>query len=545
MGSISPDSYDFIVVGAGPAGCMVATRLADTPQHPSVLLIEAGGKNDEISARVDAERWITRMNPHQNWSYKSIPQPQLDGRVIDLDRGKGLGGSSAVNFSCWTVGPSADYDEIARLMGDDEWKWTNAMERYKRIESYHAGPLEIPEGANAYLSPDLKKHGLTGPIKIGFPRIWEKSFKTNVDAMYEAGVPHNPDHNSGDPLGLAFCASTAYRGVRSTSADALVGAPKNLTVMTDTEIARITFDGGRARGVETMDGVKIAANREVILSCGSLDTPRVLLHSGIGPREQLTKFGIQVVKDNANVGENLIDHQLNVMQFERSENVVDRPLFYKSKELQAAARIQWEKDQTGPLAEIGTSLGIAYLKNEAVVQSEEFKALPEEVKNHLLQPTTPHWEFIVNGVTPQYFMDPENTPPIDSVFMIMMNGQSKGTARLQSSDPKVPLEFDTKFLTHPYDKRVAIEATRAMLKLTSHQAYQKDTVGALAAPKSDSEEDILAYWRGPLTGSTWHMSGTTVMGKSEKDAVVDPNFKVFGVEGVRIADMSIFPFIVK
>lgn len=545
MGSFSAKSFDFVVVGAGPAGCMVANRLAKTLHRPSVVLIEAGGKNDEISSRVDGDRWITRMNPAQNWGYKSIPQEQLNGHIISLDRGKGLGGSSSVNFSVWTIGPASDHDEIARFVGDDEWKWETAQKRYKRIESYHAGPLEVPVDSEKYLSPRMEDHGVAGPIKVGFPRIWEKSFKTSMDAMLEAGVPCNLDHNSGNPLGIAACVNTAYRGTRSTAADALLDAPENLTVLTNTEIARILFNGTRAAGVETTDGTSVRASKEVILCCGALDTPRVLMHSGIGPKDQLAEYGIQVTRNNANVGRNFLDHQYAVFQYERAEHTTDRHLFYKSKELQAAAREQWMKDQTGPLAEISTTVAVSFLKNDAIVCSEEFEALPENVQKHLLQSTTPHLEFIMNGPSAQYFLDPDNTPAMETIFAIMMNSQSRGWVRLQSSDPKVPLLFNPNFLSHPFDKRVVVESTRAVLKLLNHQAFKKDTVGIIAAPESDSEEDILKYWKGPLTGSTWHMSGTAVMGKSEEDAVVDSAFKVFGVQGLRVADMSIYPIIPK
>ena len=303
MISTNSNSYDFIVVGAGPAGCLAATRLARTPKHPSVLLIEAGGPNDLKSSRVDAERWLHRMNPSLNWGYQTVPQDNLSGIPIPYDRGKGLGGSSSINFSCWTVGPSGDYDEIARTVEDDEWKWTNAQQRYKRIESYHAA---TPERFDKYLSPHLQDHGTDGPINVGFPSVWEKSSIDLIDIVLEAGFPPNPDHNSGNPIGMAVGVNSAHKGLRSTAADALIGAPDNLTVMINTEVARVSFDGKRAVGVETMDGTKMIANREVVLSSGSVDTPRILMHSGIGPKDQLNKFDIPIVFANGHVGQHLM-----------------------------------------------------------------------------------------------------------------------------------------------------------------------------------------------------------------------------------------------
>ena len=541
MGSVSR-SYDFIVVGAGPGGSLVASRLGRTPQRPSVLLIEAGGANNDKSTRADAERWIHRMNPSLNYGYQTIAQKHLDGKVIDYDRGKGLGGSSSINFACWTVGPSDDYDDVARLVGDDEWKWSNAQQRYKRLESYYGKPSDLPSGADKYLSPNAGYHGDSGPIKIGFPGVWEKSLGLEMDAFLEAGASLNSDANSGNPVGLSVAASTAYKGIRSTAADALLDAPDNLTVLTNKTVVRVVFDGKKARGVELLDGEKISADREVIVSCGTLDSPRILMHSGIGPKDQLDRFGIPVVYANPHVGQHLKDHHHVHMNFQRAEHTTERQHFYRDKDLQGKARAQWEKDGSGPLAEIGVAMGMGFAKSDNIYQSPEFQSLPAHVKNHLKRPTVPLYEYLLNGASAEYFMDPDNTPAMATVFGFILNTQSRGSVTLQSADPKVPLLFDPNYFSHPYDKRVAIESTRELLKIVNHPAFQKDTVGVMLAPKSESEEDILDYWK-QYTTSTWHMLGTAVMGKSVDEAVVDKNFKVFGVEGLRVGDVSIYPLL--
>ena len=535
-------SYDFIVVGAGPAGSLVANRLARTSEQPSVLLIEAGGANNDKSARADAERWIHRMNPSTNWGYQTVPQKHLDDKVILYDRGKGLGGSSSINFACWTVGPSDDYDEIARIVGDDEWKWSNALQRYQRLESYYGEPSDIPSEADKYLAPHPEIHGHGGPIKIGFPGVWEKSLSCQMDAFFEAGAPPNPDHNSGNPLGLSVAASTAYKGIRSTAADALLDPPDNLMILINKAVARVVFDGKKARGVELLDGERVSANREVVISCGTLDSPRILMHSGIGPKDQLDKFEIPAVFANKHVGQGLRDHHHVPMNFQRAEHTTDRQHFYKNKDRQAKAREQWEKDGTGPLAELGVALGMGFTKSDNIYQSSEFQSLPEEVQNHLKQPTVPLYEYLLNGASAEYFIDPDNTPAMTTIFSFVLNGQSRGSVTLQSADPKVPLLFDPNYFSHPYDRRVAIESVREVLKMINHPAFQKDTVDVMLAPKSDSEEDILDYWK-QNTMSTWHMLGTAVMGRSADKAVVDKNFKVFGVEGLRVADMSIYPLL--
>jgi choline dehydrogenase-like flavoprotein len=193
---------------------------------------------------------------------------------------------------------------------------------------------------------------------------------------------------------------------------------------------------------------------------------------------------------------------------------------------------------------IGTGLGIGFFKNDKLPQSPEFQALPEQTKAHLNEPTVPHYELALNGANVQNFIDPANTPAMSTIFAFLMNVQSRGSVTLQSSDPKVPLLFDPNFLSSPYDRRAAVELTRDVLKLTNHPAFQKDTVGVISTPKSDSEDDILEYWR-QTTGSTWHMTGTAAMGKTAETAVVDKDFRVFGVEGLRVADMSVYPILPK
>ncbi|OAP55286.1 hypothetical protein AYL99_10259 [Fonsecaea erecta] len=539
MGSFMPERFDFIVVGAGAAGAILAARLVNSKQRPSVLLVEAGGKNDSKDTRADADRWIHRMIPSQNWGYKTAPIKGFDGNIVDYDRGKGLGGSTSINFSVWTIGPKDDHDQIAHLVGDDEWSWTNAQKRYKRIESYSTA--DVPADARRYLDPNPKDHGSAGPVKVGFPKVWEPSCTALMDIWYANGVSFNPDHNDGNPIGLAACVTSAQKGVRSTSADALAGAPSNLHILVDTEVAQVTFDGTKATGIKTLEGRIFQADKEVILASGALDSPRILLHSGIGPVEELQRFNIPIVKGNENVGRNLKDHHHIMIPALRADHTSDRTRFYRSKELQAAARAAWAKDGSGPFSEYSCAMGIGYFKAEKLYDSPEFKALPQQQQDFLREPTVPHYEVILNGPWLPNFIDPENAQAGTTIFLFVLNQQSTGATRLQSADPKQPLVFDPNFFDHPFDKRVAVEATREVLKIMNSPEFQKDTLG-IDGPKSDSEDDILAFWRAN-SGSTWHMMGTARMGKEEATAVVDKDFKVFGVEKLRVADMSVIPIV--
>lgn len=544
---MSTTAYDFIVVGSGPAGSSVAWRLAHSKKAPSVLIIEAGGNNSNHDLRVSGDRWTSRFNPELNYGYKTIPQKHIDDRVIDYDRGRGLGGSSAINFAVWNIGPKDDHDEIARLTGDDDWKWENARERYKRIESYHGFVPEIPSGQKKWLNPNPGDHGKDGPINIGMPNIWEPTLTQLVDIWAESGYKLRADLSNGEGIGLAVAPSSAFKGVRSTSADMVANGPSNLHIVTNAPVHKVIFDGKKAVGVITLDGKTYHASKEIILSAGTLDTPKILMHSGIGPEDQLSQHSIAILHANSAVGQNLVDHYHCSPTWERHESpeIAARAAWFRaSPDEKAAALEQWKKDHTGPLADICTNLGIGFFKIPAVLESKEFADLPEERKRHLSAPTVGSYEIALEGPAIEYFVDP-NSPPQAAIFVFVMNQQARGSVTLQSSDPKVPLLFDPNYFGHPYDRRVAVEAMREVLRVVAAPAFAKGTVGPSAiggAPASDSEEDILAYWKKNVA-STWHMAGTCKIGKDEKadKAVVDTKLRVFGVEKLRVADMSVVP----
>ena len=184
---------------AGPAGSNVASRLANSARKPKVLLLEGGGRNDDQSMRIDGHRWLTKMNPRTNWNYKTTPQLGLDGREIDYDRGKGLGGSSAINFAVYDVGPRDDFDEIARLAGDNSWNWKHGKEVLKTTENFHS---KVPQQYQKFSSPSHGTHGDQGKLNIGFAQVWDREASETLGLIEQAGLPMNPDMNSGDPPGV-------------------------------------------------------------------------------------------------------------------------------------------------------------------------------------------------------------------------------------------------------------------------------------------------------------------------------------------------------
>jgi len=265
------------------------------------------------------------------------------------------------------------------------------------------------------------------------------------------------------------------------------------------------------------------------------------MHSGIGPKEQLQRFNIPIIQDTPAVGQGLRDHQFTSVVHKRSSGA--RESFYGNDSVMNEAMEQWKRDGTGPWAKYACEAGIGFFKLDTVTSASEFHNLPLAEQRYLNAETIPHTEFFTH--VPIHWFVP-NFPKEDLNYTclsaFLYNSQARGEVTLQSSDPNVPLLFDPKFLEHPFDRRVAIESLRALLRVASSESYKKGIVAQLFGPASESDED-LAYWRQTIS-SAWHMTGTLKMGKQgEVDAVVDSNFRVFGIEGLRVADMSVVPVI--
>ncbi|KAL5618043.1 hypothetical protein FOVSG1_000265 [Fusarium oxysporum f. sp. vasinfectum] len=531
--------YDFIVVGGGPAGSALAANLSRTPKKPSVLLLEAGGTNQDRNLRVDGQRWTTFLNQDMNWGYKTTPQEFANNRELDYSRGKGLGGSSAINFGVYSIGARDDYEEWARIVDDDAYRWDKIHDRYKSLETFHG---ELPEGVDKkYAAPKAEDHGSEGKLHVGYAGEWEKDLPPVLDLFEKAGFPLNPDHNSGNPLGMSVLINSSSKGRRSTANDLLEPKPENLTVLTDSTVQKVLLEGNKAVGVE-VNGKKYLASKEVILSAGALNTPKILMHSGIGPKTQLDQFNIPVIKDVPRVGQGLRDHMFTPLVYTRKPGDTARDTFYGDKKAMDDALEQWRRDGTGPWTKFACELGIGWFKLDKLVKSEEFKALPAKEQEFLMKETVPHYEilthFPIHWFIPEF---PDSALNYSCILVFYYNAQSQGEVTLQSSDLNVPLKFDPKFLASPFDRRAAIESLRDAFRLVKHDCYAKDNVAMLAGPQGDSDEELLEHWKNTIS-SSWHMTGTTKMGKKgDPDAVVDSDFKVIGFEGLRIADMGVVP----
>ncbi|KAJ5960746.1 uncharacterized protein N7479_007896 [Penicillium vulpinum] len=537
MESTNPN-YDFVVVGGGPAGCALAVGLAKSAQKPRVLLLEAGGRNDDSALRVDGKRWATFMEGGLNWGYKTTPQEHCNGRELDYSRGKGLGGSSAINFGVYTVGARDDYNEWASEVDDDNFGWKEMQTRFKNLETFN-GDVTLPENLK-YANPVASDHGNSGGLRVGYAEDWERDLSLSLDAFEAAGHKLNLDHNSGNPLGMAATINSASKGKRTTAADLLLGAPDNLVVVTDSPVHRILLQGKKAVGVETQ-GKQYFASRDVILSAGSLDTPKILMHSGIGPAAELEKFNIPIVNDLPTIGQGLRDHYFVPLILARNPETNDRNSFFQDPTAMETAMSQWKENNTGLWTRYSCQVGCGWFKSDRITSSPEFKALPASVQEFMNRETIPHYEMATH--LPFHFILPDMFKDYSYVCLaaFLMNEQSRGEVRLQSCDPDVPLLFNPRFLEDPFDRRACIEIYRHLLEVSRQESFAKDTIATLVGPASDSDEDILEFWKNFLS-SSWHMTGTVKMGKAgASDAAIDTHFRVRGMENLRVADMSVVP----
>ncbi|KAI0503237.1 hypothetical protein F5B22DRAFT_558455 [Xylaria bambusicola] len=518
--AVESEFCDFIVVGGGAAGCALASGLARSKCRPRVSLLEAGSANSDPALR-DLNNTFTQYNSNsQNWGYKSAPMPHVNNREICMDTGKGLGGSTAINFACWVRGPREEWDEIARVTGDDCWKWENVEPRFRRLENYHH-LIKPGVGAERYCSHGPDAYGVSGPLHLTSQTTrWDTDMIQTADVWEACGYPLITDMSVGNYVGILFGPLSGHQGVRSTAADLLRGAPPNLKIETDSVVRKILVADGKAFGVELTNGKVLKCGKEVILSAGTLSSPQILMRSGIGPAHHLIELGIPIVYANENIGQNLRDHCHVQMHF--SVNTNPRIPLY-------------DGPPTG-----GAAMG--FLKNQSALSSPEFHSLHESERQRLSLQTVPTFE--VHHFAPAVRL--EGMGPTSMMNIFLLNGQGLGEVKLQSLDPETPPIIRPIFLESEWDKRIVIESTQEALRIMDHSAASKsrDPKAVHICPKTNSEEDILDFWRENLT-STWHMTGTCRIGhtQDEDGACVDPDFRVYGIQNLRVVDLSVLPFL--
>jgi choline dehydrogenase len=509
--------YDYIIVGAGSAGCVLANRLSADPAI-KVLLLEAGPGDRTWKIAMPAALTYNLMNDKYNWYYNTEPQQHMDGRVLYWPRGRVLGGSSSLNAMCYVRGHALDYDRW-QAEGAANWSYAECLPYFRRAETFNDGQETYP-GAGAY-------RGTDGPLKVTTGPAKNPLFQAFVEAGREAGYPVTKDQNGEMQEGFGRMDMTIHRGRRQSTAVTYLrpalGRP-NLTVATRAFTTKIVVEKGRAVGVDYAQGsqtLRANARREVILSGGAVNSPQLLLLSGIGPADQIRAQGLPVVHDLPGVGENLQDHLELWVQRACKEPIT---LYSIMKGLPMIwAGVRWFLNRTGPCATAHLEAG-GFIRSRAGIQHPDiqYHFLPAVVTNHGRDPGTQH-AFQVHVGT--------------------MREKSRGWLRLKSADPRVHPTIQPNYLAEEQDRvdlRACVTLTRELFEQPAFRRY----AGPELLPGKDCASDaaIDAYVR-KYAETAYHPSGTCKMGVDEM-AVVDPKCRVRGLEGLRVVDASIMPSIV-
>jgi 4-pyridoxate dehydrogenase len=504
-------SFDYIVVGGGAAGCVLANRLTEDG-ITRVLLLEAGGRDDSLLIRMPAGVAKVWKNPNFNWSFYSQPEPFADDRRIFHPRGKVLGGSSSINMMSYVRGHRFDFERWSSK-GAKGWSYEDILPYFKRAEDY---------------DKKSKYRGIGGPLRITENASPDEVYEAFLEAGSELGYAIQDDYNGPEQDGFARMQQLARAGRRSSASAAYLWPARkraNLEVCVRSHATRILFSGSRAVGVEYVvkgQAERVAAAKEVIVSCGALSTPQLLLLSGIGPSDQLRTAGVDAIVDLPGVGSNLHDHpQVDVSFERRGQSRMRREL--RADRL-ALSVVRSELFGTGFASEaLGGVTAFIRSSPAEVIPNLEFFCVPGALSSH-------PWFPIFRASAPERI----------TFKTALLRPESTGHVTLGSADPFKPPRIQTNFLGSERDRAALREGVRLCRTIASTRAF-KDLVGDEIAPSHEvrSDAQIDAFVRRTVE-SIYHPCGTCRMGEDD-GAVVDSNLRVRGVEGLRVVDASVMP----
>ncbi|MFK8331263.1 GMC family oxidoreductase [Pseudomonas sp. BJa5] len=504
--------YDYVVVGAGPAGCLLANRLSADPGC-RVLLLEAGGRDNYPWIHIPVGYLYCIGNPRTDWCFKTEAQPGLNGRALGYPRGKVLGGCSSINGMIYMRGQAGDYDRWAE-QGNAGWAWKDVLPLFKASENHFAGASDV--------------HGDQGEWRVEQQRYSWPILDAFRDAAAQSGIARVDDFNGGDNQGCGYFQVNQRSGIRWNSAKAFlrpVLKRPNLTVLTDVLVDRVVLEEGRATQVRARwqgNWQHFSARREIILCAGSVGSPGILQRSGIGPRGLLESLGITVRHELPGVGGNLQDHLQLRLIYQVSQ----------ARTLNQVANSAWGKlgmglrylyDRSGPLAMAPSQLG-------AFVRSG-----PEQTSANL--------QYHVQPLSLERFGEPLHRFPAFTASVCNLRPASRGRIDIRSANPDDAPLIDPNYLSDPEDLRVAAQAIRLTRKIVQAPALAPfNPREYLPGPDLQSEEQLHEA-AGQIGTTIFHPVGTCRMGNGPLD-VVDDQLRVHGVPGLRIADASIMPQIV-
>lgn len=500
---------DYVIVGAGSAGCVIANRLSADPAI-RVILLEAGGPDSSPWIHIPVGYFRTMHNPAVDWCYRTEPDPGLSGRQLDWPRGKVLGGSSSLNGLLYVRGQPEDYDRWAQ-MGCAGWSWADVAPLFRRSEDQE-------RGADAH-------HGVGGPLSVSDPRLSRPICDAWVKAAEAAGYPFNPDYNGERQEGVGYFQLTAKGGRRCSSAAAFLKPARkrpNLSILTRAAAERVEISEGRATGVRFRDAggrVRIAkARAEVILSAGAIGSPQLLMLSGVGEGAHLAEHGIDVIRDLPGVGRNLQDHLQARLVYRCHEKTLNDEV--RSLTGKARIALEYALFRSGPMA-MAASLAVGFMKTAPHLETPD-------IQFHV-QP----WSADSPG---------EGVHPFSAFTMSVcqLRPESRGEIRLKSPRAGDHPAIHPNYLATETDRATIVAGIRVARRIAEAEPL-KSRISAedRPGPEAETDEEILAWAR---VGSTtiYHPTGTCRMGRDDM-AVVDERLRVHGVAGLRVADCAIMP----
>ena len=504
-------TFDYVIVGAGSAGCVLANRLS-ADAGVSVLLLEAGGKDNYFWIHIPVGYLYTINNPRTDWCFKTEPEAGLNGRALNYPRGRTLGGCSSINAMLYLRGQARDYDGW-RQMGNGGWGWDDVLPYFKRSEDYAFGADEY--------------HATGGEWRVEAPRVtWEiiEAFKA---AAIETGIPETPDFNRGNNEGCGYFKVNQKRGIRWSTSKAFLRPAQgraNLTVVIGAQADRLVLEGKRATGLDFRhQGVPSRARAlgEVILAAGSIGSPQILQLSGIGPPKLLHDHGLAVVHELPGVGENLQDH-LQLRHIYKVSNTVTMNQLEKSLLAKIGMGLNYVFFRRGPLTMAPSQFG-AFAKSDA---SRE----------------TPNLEYHIQPLSLDKFGDPLHDFPAFTASVCNLRPDSRGSVRIKSPDPREYPAIAPNYLSTESDRLVAVDAIKLTRRIAAAEAlarFEPEEFLPGAEVRSDAE---MAQAAGDIGTTIFHPVGTCRMGAGE-EAVVDDRLRVRGVDGLRVVDASVMPTI--
>ncbi|WP_219117845.1 GMC family oxidoreductase [Janthinobacterium sp. UMAB-56] len=514
----SAGEYDYIIVGGGTAGCVLANRLT-RDKDANVLLVEAGGKDDYVWIHIPVGYLHCIGNPRTDWLYSTQADAGLGGRSLMYPRGKVLGGSSSINGMIYMRGQAGDYDHWADLTDDASWRWDKVLPLFKQSEDYYGGASE--------------NHGVGGEWRVEKQRLSWDILNAFRDAAQQVGIPKTSDFNGGDNSGSAYFDVNQRRGIRwNTSKAFLKPASRrpNLTIMTGCHVERLLLEttetGVRCAGIVFTGGGtqwQATARRETLLTAGAIGSPQLLQLSGIGPAALLQQHGIVPLVDAAGVGGNLQDHLQLRMVFKvqgvKTLNVMAGNMLGKMQ-----IGLQYALFQSGPMSMAPSQLG-AFAKSDA-------------------QQATPNLQYHVQPLSLDKFGEPLHAFPAFTASVCNLRPTSRGHVHIASADSYAAPKIVPNYLSTQQDRAVAADALRLTRSIAAAPALKKFAPQEYKPGVQFQSEEELAQAASQIGTTIFHPVGTCRMGvASDASSVVDSQLRVIGVAGLRVVDASIMPYI--